>query len=322
MAKKTISSTSIFGEYKAEEDKVTAALLQVLHYGGHRIVCSVFDDLVDLPSNDINVSPQVTEDESRPDGAVSCDCKFKIYIESKIVPNALSDDHGRTQLEANKKLFSPDNAQWVIYITPDDTIPNELNDVSEIFWINWQTVVERLKVYDTQDNLIKFLIDQFCLFVDHLVFKKRRVVTSNGISISDDRADKDQRVIIVGGRWGEEVAIKYGFYACQKGRFFLPAKYIAFYHQNRIKNLFEIVEGPEDDVVLSHDNVGDKYLNEKEPNYDKTPRKFFKLKRINELDHVIENDKKDKNGNTCAFTYNQRYTTLEKIKNAKKTSDL
>ena len=74
---KTISNQAIFGEYKNPEDKVTAALLQVLHYGGHKIVCSVFDD-IDLPSNDINVSPQVTEDGSRPDGVVFCDCNYKI----------------------------------------------------------------------------------------------------------------------------------------------------------------------------------------------------------------------------------------------------
>ena len=84
---KKISEQSIFSEYKKSEDKVTAALLQVLHYGGHNIVCSLFED-IDLPSNEINVSPQVVEDESRPDGVVSCDCKYKIFIESKIFSDA------------------------------------------------------------------------------------------------------------------------------------------------------------------------------------------------------------------------------------------
>ena len=260
---KNITNQAIFGEYKNQEDKVTAALLQVLHYGGHQIVCSIFDG-IDLPSNDINVSPQVAEDDSRPDGVVSCDCKYTIYIESKIMRNAINNAHGKKQLDANKKLFSPNDAIWVIYITPDETIPNELKNIPEIIWINWQTVVEKLKGYETSDNLVNFLIDQFCLFVDHIVFQKRGVVSNKGVSFSSDiESDKDQRVIIVGGAWGEDVALKYGFYACQEGRFFLPAKYIAFYHKNRIKNIFEIEGDPKDSVCLTPDLVSAQNVQEK-----------------------------------------------------------
>lgn len=321
---KTISNQAIFGEYKNPEDKVTAALLHILHYGGHKIVCSVFDD-IDLPSNDINVYPQVTEDESRPDGFVSCDCKYKIYIESKITRNALNTGQGKKQLNANKKLSSPNDAQWVIYITPDEIIPKELDGVSEIIWINWQTVVERLKGYETTDTLVKFLIDQFCVYVDHLVFQNRGTVYENGILISgNDASDADQRVIIVGGHWGEEIAVNYHFYACQAERYFLSAKYIAFYHQNRIKNLFEIIGTPEESVALSTKNDPDvqKYIKEMNPNDINENRKLFRLKHIKTFDPVINNNIMDKNGKKCAFTYNQRYTTYDKITKAKTTSDL
>lgn len=318
---KSISNHAIFGEYKKNEDKVTAALLQVLHYGGHNIVCCVFDD-IDIPSNDINVAAQVVEDESRPDGVVSCDCKYQIYIESKIVENALNNEHGKSQLDANRKLSSPNDARWMVYITPDAEMPQELNSAPEIIWINWQTVIERLKGYETQDSLVSFLIEQFCLYVDHIIFKKRGAVTVNGISISDVGDDKEQRVIIVGGHWGEDVALKYGFYACQNGRYFHSAKYIAFSHKNRIANLFEIVGEPQDNIVLTPDLVGEEYLTEKDPNYDGKPRKYFKLKHVWTFNPVIENDSRDKNGHTCAFTYNQRYTTYDAIMKAKKTSEL
>lgn len=318
---KTISNQAIFGEYKNPEDKVTAALLQVLHYGGHKIVCSVFDD-IDLPSNDINVIPQVKGNGSRPDGYVSCNCKYTIFIESKIKRNALKTKEAATQLAANRKLYRPTDAQYVIYITPDKTTPNQLNNVVEIIWTNWQTVVERLTGYETQDPLVNFLIEQFCLFVDHIVFNKRGAVSANGVSLSDAEAGKDQRVIIVGGHWGEEVALDYGFYACQNNRYFLPAKYMAFYHKNRIENLFEIEEEPKDDVVLTPALVGPDYLTIKDPNYPGAPCKFFKLKHVHTFKPVIENDTKDKNGKNCAFTYNQRYTTYDAIMKAKKTSEL
>lgn len=317
---KKISEQSIFSEYKKPEDKVTAALLQVLHYGGHNIVCSLFED-IDLPSNEINVSPQIVEDKSRPDGVVSCDCKYKIFIESKIISGALNSDHGKKQLEANKKLSSPNDAQWVVYITPDEEKPQELEASSEIIWINWQKIVEKLKGYETSDNLVKFLIDQFCIYVNHIVFGNKGRLSSRGILSSTEMIDKDQRVIIVGGAWGEDVALKYDFYACQEGRYFLPAKYIAFYHKNRIQNIFEI-EDVIESTCLTEDLVGPKYLVEKEPNYNHKPRKFFKLKYLHSFNPEIRNDTVDKNGKPCAFTYNQRYTTYSAIMNASKTSEL
>lgn len=317
---KKISEQSIFSEYKKQEDKVTAALLQVLHYGGHNIVCSLFED-IDLPSNEINVSSQIVEDESRPDGVVSCDCKYKIFIESKIISGALNSDHGKKQLEANKKLSSPNDAQWVIYITPDKDKPKELESVSEIIWVNWQKIVEKLKGYETSDNLVRFLIDQFCIYVDHIVFGNKGRLSSHGALSSTEMLDKDQRVIIVGGAWGEDVALKYHFYACQEGRYFLPAKYIAFYHKNRIQNIFEI-EDIIESTCLTENLVGQKYLKEKEPNYNHKPRKFFKLKHLHSFNPEIRNDTVDKNGKPCAFTYNQRYTTYSAIMNASKTSEL
>lgn len=224
---KKISEQSIFSEYKKSEDKVTAALLQVLHYGGHNIVCSLFED-IDLPSNEINVSPQVVEDESRPDGVVSCDCKYKIFIESKIFLDAFNSVHGKKQLEANKKLSSPNDAQWFVYITPDERKPQELEAASEIIWINWQKIVEKLRGYETSDNLVKFLIDQFCIYVDHIVFGNKGRLSNHGALSSIEMLDKDQRVIIVGGAWGEDVALKYHFMHVKKVGIFFQQSILHF----------------------------------------------------------------------------------------------
>ena len=220
-------------------------------------------------------------------------------------------------------MSSPNDAIWMVYVTPDETIPNELNGVSEIIWINWQTIVEKLKGYETSDNLVGFLIEQFCLFVDHIVFRNNGKVSNSVITYSDEiESGKDKRVIIVGGAWGEDVALEYGFYACQEGRYFHPAKYMAFYHKNRIENLFEIEETPIESICLTPDLVGEKYFQIKEPNYDNKPRKYFKLRHIKRFAPVIVNDTLDKNGKPCAFTYNQRYTTYDAIVSASKTSEL
>ncbi len=58
-----------------------------------------------------------------------------------------------------------------------------------------------------------------------------------------DETTDDNRVLIVGGRFAEGIALNYGFYSCQEDRKFKTAKYMAFYFNKRISHYFEIVDG-------------------------------------------------------------------------------
>lgn len=129
------------------------------------------------------------------------------------------------------------------------------------------------------------------------------------------------RVIIVGGAYGENVALKYNFYACQNRRSFLPSRYLAFAYKNRIEHLFEIIGDSKDDINLKNEGIDESYFLDLDPNYHGL-RKFFKLKHCKTFDPVIINDNKDKNGNRCAFVQRQTYTTYESIMNARVTSEL
>lgn len=319
-----VKNTSIFGEYSKPEDRVTTALLQILHIGGHELVTYVFPEL-DLPSNTINVYSQVVNPDSRPDGEISCDCHYHIFIESKIVPNTMNKPHEMTQLENHKKLISGGDSRYLVYITPDRDCPERLSELKDVVWVNWATIIERLDGYLRSDNLLAFLIEQFKLLVDHLVGgKKVTGIANRGLMFSEeDRMAADKRVIIVGGAWGESVALKYGFYACQEGRFFKPAKYLAFCFKDRIQYLFEIEGNPKDVKDLrTITDINPDYFSKEEPNYNGLPREYFKLKMIHTFDPVITNDSVDKKGKHCAFTYNQRYTDYETILKASKTSEL
>ena len=133
----------------------------------------------------------------------------------------------------------------------------------------------------------------------------------------------EQSVIIVGGHFSENVALNYGFYACQPNRKFRPSKYLAFYHQNRIKYLFEIIGNVKESVDIQKEpSVQKAYFSDFEPNYKPEPRKFFKLKLHTTFKKEIKNDKTDKNGKPTAFVQGQTYTTFDKITKASKTSDL
>ncbi len=319
MNKQQISNKSIYGEYSKAEDRVTAALLQIMHYGGHGLVTYLFEDC-DLPSNEINVQSQVYKGLSRPDGMISCKCYYEIYIESKIVPNSIN----KGQLEKHQKLIKNID-QWLIYITPDANCPNELVGLFHVIWVSWEYIVNKLRTFDEKDNLLVFLIDQFVLLYEHLILheyggKLEEIVDKENVV---NTVPTDQRVIIVGGRWAEDIALKYGFYACQPNRYFLPAKYMAFCYNNRIKYLFEIIEQPIESVNLKKvQKIPSDYFIINEPNYKGDSRKVYLLGLIKEFEKEIENNNTDKNGNRCAFTQKQKYTTYNKIMRANKTSDL
>ena len=136
----------------------------------------------------------------------------------------------------------------------------------------------------------------------------------------------EQRVLIVAGRFGEPVAKDYGFYACQNGRTFRKSRYLAFYSQNRIKDVYIIDEVIDDvDISKCDEIVPQDYFDKYEKNYNEKNRKLFKLKPCNVLENKqIINDAKSKNdpNRTCAYTQGQTYTTIDKLKDAEYTSQL
>ena len=318
---KSIEDVSIFGEYKKPEDRVTAALLHVLNAGGQPIVERLFVDLFDIPSNNVDVISQSYHENSIPDGEISCDSKYSIYIENKISPNSID----RTQLANHLQLTNPAENKYLCYITPDSSIPLALKELS-VGWLSWQEVIERLSgilADGIADRLLVFLIKQLIQLIKHVVYKE---MDSNSKEAQSYKPILDEeRVIIVGGSWGEDVALKYGFYACQENRFFMPAKYITFYHHNRIKYVFEIEEIQESVDISTIPYVAKlDYFTVKEVNYTPRNRKYMKLKPVHTCEPEIQNDKVDKNGNPCAFIQGQTYTTYPKITAATtmKTSQL
>ena len=168
---KSITDISIFGEYKQPENRVTAALLHILHLGGQPVVQRLFGDLFDIPSNSINVAPQVKKEGSVPDGVISCDCKYSIFIESKIACNAINE----TQLDNHCKLSNPAENKYLCYITPDTSKPQALFALS-VEWLSWKDVIETLlgMIADgLVDAVLSYFIKEFVKLVKHLVYRDR-----------------------------------------------------------------------------------------------------------------------------------------------------
>ena len=249
-----ILTHSIFGDYQGVENRVTAAFLHVLNIGGEpllRYVLSAVNEL--LPANEISICTQLGKTAGIKkmvfDGLISCDFSFSYIIESKVKANALTSQQVNTY-----RLKNPNSI--LIALTPDATVPSSLNPGD--IWLNWTKLADVLISYEdeNQDDLLKYLIEQFILLL-------------NNLNLYDDWQN---RVIVVGGSWGEPVALKYNFYACQNNRYFKQAKYLAFAYRNKIEHLFEIQGTPQNDIDLSQQqSIPQSYFRQYEPLYKKSP---------------------------------------------------
>lgn len=297
----SITNKSIFGEYKHPEDRVTAALLHIFRIGGPDLMSFVFDDFdIDL---DAEVNTQVKKKKSRPDGELKAN--YHLFIESKVKPWTESLEHNVEQFKNHQELLK-DGFTKLLYITIEDTCPEEIKQTRhpQIYWMNWKMILKKLREYNPSFNkdVIGFLVDQFDLLIDNVVVSK------------NDGTTNDNRVAIVGGRFAEEIAMQYGFYACQAGRKFRPSRYLAFYFNKRISHVFEIQEGPIQ--VKSLKEVAGKMGGYQFLPGDDNPHTFMKLGKEVTIAHEIEHD------SSVPYVRRQRYTTIEKIKKARITDDL
>lgn len=139
---------------------------------------------------------------------------------------------------------------------------------------------------------------------------------------TDWQAD-ESRVLVVAGRDARDQALKQGIYQCQNRRAFRPSRWIAFYADGRIDTLAEIEGPPEDDVLVANrpdlaDVAGDMPWTHGRSN---EPRTILRLKNAASVG-PIENDKRDRLGRKTAWTQSQGYTTIERLRAAKYTSEL
>ncbi len=306
---RSIDQVSIFGEYKQAENRLTAAFLQVLKVGGEPLIREISDRIgFAIPSSDIDIFTQIKEQDSVPDGQLECNFTFCLYIESKVGKLV-----SFTQMNNHLKLLEVDRNRNLLYLTGDDQRPSALPSVCH--WMNWYDTITAFRDYlvDTRIpnfELLSFLVDQYETLVNNVVHRGRKWTLQ-----------KD-KVIIVAGSRAEGVAISYRYYVCQNRRQFQNAEYIAFFKDNRISRLFRLLEEPQDDVDLREVPGLADYLSQERTDYDGDKQKVFKLSEPEAIGPVL-NDSIDKNGNPCPYTYGQpRYTSIERIRSAKLTSQL
>ena len=205
-----IQELSVFGEYKQPENRVTAGFLQILKIGGEPFIRNYLNRVgISLPSNDIKIETQVKGKESIPDGTLSSNFSFNLYVESKVKRNSINI----LQLERHKEILSHPN-DYLLYITPDKEKPDILENIN---WSNWNYTQEIFNNFlqsnhEEANQILEYLIQNFSILLDNM-------------NLLGDKWDlNNQNVIILAGSWAESIALKYNYYICQNKRTFKSAK--------------------------------------------------------------------------------------------------
>lgn len=308
-----IDELSIFGEYGAAENRLTVALLQILKVGDEPLI-RYFGERVGfpLPRKEIEIYAQHKLGGCTPDGVLRADFRFTLLIESKAVRNAIDPEQCD---ELVKALATIDGPRAVLYVTPDAECPTRLKGVP-VSWANWVTVTQLLREYlatpeATGAALLEFLVDQFETFADNI-----------GVSGEVWRPDAS-RVLVVPARAALRTAREFGLYVCQNRRSFQPSSWIAFYSHGEIAAYARIGGAPEDDVMLESSPEFARLVDDyRAQDVDTTtPRRVLRLVDLTSIP-PIKNDQVDSSGRPTAWVQGQRYTSIERLRRATKTSDL
>ncbi|MBK5940789.1 hypothetical protein CCR96_16340 [Halochromatium roseum] len=256
-----------------------------------------------------------------PDAEISS--SFRILIETKTARNMVDEQQVRRHLQ---RLDRPgETIQTLLILTPDDQPPviiGEIND-ERLAWTSFGLL------YQAIDEL---LADTQEVISEREAFLLRELQT---MLSSEKLVGNEADVVVVPARHAWPEYQRHSAYICQPGRFFQTVSYLAFYSEGkiwplipRILNAYEHVEwgkglhkGPlgkiVDDVCQDTNNTRQDGLTYKVlilsgPDSDETVR----------LGGAIINDLVAKTGRTVAFTQNQRYVSLQKLLNVKRTSEL
>lgn len=331
-------SKSIFSTYHKSENRVTSTILAVLERLSNPTLSAFFQGIEENDFKTIIFDNQYKKGNSVPDARIFA--AFEYIIETKIERNKVDCKQLRKHLKNSKTAK-------LIVLTPDDKCPRCINDMTNknicprIIWCSFDDVYEILRTLKEQVTIIP---SEVFLLSELQAFFAEEGLLNAGIS-----AEQEKYALIVPARRAWPFYNEYGIYRCQEDRYFTPTKYMGFYAEQKIQQVFPEIIGYVDSLCLCDDKaianadvktcMGTRKeiiarlqeFKEKYPNADKqneTPSKYVVLakkddvKRVVSISAPIINDKKTSDGKNFGFVLKQVYVAIDELKVKTKTSEL
>lgn len=305
-----------------------------------------------------HIAKNTNKQKTVPDAEISAN--FKYIFETKITPNSVSSGQisNHLEIQSSKLIVLTPDYECPQVIT-NLMIVEENKD--RLYWLNFDALVEIFnnlvdgiaQDYLSNRNIRLSEHERFLLveLVDYIVKENL---------LSEDFTDNVLVIAAKLAAWDDYN--KYGFYICQENRTFRPANYLAFYHNGSIKKEVPKIIGWIDSISTASDSLDEtnfrQILDEQfqvNKNYEeKDVRKIkgqiidcnllninkwlgdhksdkggihkiiFLDQNNNKIRQEVENDSTSKTDTNkkVAFTQGHRYVSFEKLKTAKKTSEL
>lgn len=326
-------STRLFSSYSNTENRVTSTILSVFERLSFNLVESILQKALDKDELDLVIfeNQSNTGGGSVPDAEIKA--RFRFVFETKVTNNSINT----VQLENHIQSLSNPTDE-LVYMTPDEEIPKELSSLNndKVSWFNFGTLVDSIDETIEEEEILSERENYLLLELKEFLYAEELI--KEGMS---------NRVLVIPARNAIKEYKQHGIYMCQPNRTFRPSRHLAFYHNNKIDTLVPKIYAYIDSVNLKEESLSD--VEERINYYDKSKKEFIRKKyeelrktelreRTNnkilfvsekdskdttKLDKVIQNNKMSKDGSRrVAYTQNQRYTTLDSLKEADKTMEL
>lgn len=333
------STSSIFSTYKQGENRVTSTILAVLERLNTSTVTMLLQNLIEDSRFDLvkfENQFKSAENQSVPDGRIWGN--FEYIIETKIKVNSIDSTQLSSHLDYLKR--SKFSNSRLIVLTPDAEAPAKFNEIAggleNVFWTNFDQLVSSIDGLLKDDDILladreKFLLVELKTFI----YKEQLLA-----------ADPSKLALVIPAKIALGFYKSHHAYVCQPNRSFQKTHYMAFYKHNKIYREVPKVLGYAEEINFATTDYDDLEVIEVTGSRDEIVRRLKELeKHISQnrhdgfnkifilskavdqgtiiLEHDIINDKQSYSGERrTAFVQGQRYVKIDKLKQAKTTTDL
>lgn len=316
-------AVNIFATYSTGENRVTASILAVLQSLSLDRMQRLLGALLEQSEFElVKFQNQLSKGgKGVPDAMIRSSCR--VLVETKIKRGSVRSEQLKNHLARLDDATEENRA--LLVLTPDDKPPKAFDsfDDDRLVWASFAALDQSIdELIDDKQEVISereaFLLRelQAMLVREHLVG-----------TIHD--------VVVVPARRAWPEYLQHHAYVCQPDRPFRPVSRIAFYALGQIYPSVPTILETHERVEFTRDShegrlgtlvkalLGD-------PCSRKVAGDSYKVMILSapedpgtiELDQPIPNDLKSVSGRPAAFTQNQRYVSLDRLKAAKTTSDL
>ena len=315
--------TNLFSTYSTGENRVTASLLAVLRSLSidrmQRLIAAMLEQsefqLVEFQNQPSKGAAGV------PDGEIFSSCR--LLLETKIKPRTVDAKQLRRHL--SRLDDSSESERRLLVLTPDNNCPKAVEKIDDerLAWASFAALDQAIE--DLLDDPKEVVSEREAFLLRELqnMFEREKLVGDS----------KDVVVVPAGSAWPEYQ--RHSAYICQPDRSFRNARRIAFYRRGEVCPLVPVIVDSWEHVVWGkglHEPKLDELICRvcDDPLNRRKEGLAYKVIILSDpdsaetikLDAPVVNDLVSKSGRTAAFTQNQRYVSLEKLRTAKRTSDL